>query len=109
MASNAQLKLLTDILNIRDIKVAHFIQEPSLGIVLTVASLSSEAACLHCGQMSHHLHQNHSYLIEDLPMSGQDVYLQINLRQFKCQKCLITFSEQLDFCATILKDWLSIY
>ncbi len=98
MASNAQLKLLTDLLNIPDVKVTHFRQEPSLGIVLTVASLSSEAACPHCGQMSHHLHQNHSYLIKDLPMSGQDVYLQINRRQWKCKKCLITFSEQLDYC-----------
>ncbi len=31
MASKGQLKLLTDFLNIPDVKVTHFIQDPSLG------------------------------------------------------------------------------
>jgi len=53
MASNAQLKLLTDFLNIPDVKVTHFKQAPSLGIILSVSSLNSEVACPHCGQMSH--------------------------------------------------------
>ncbi len=76
-----QLKLLTDFLNIPDVKVIHFIQDPSLGIILSVASLNSEVACPHCAQMSHKLHQNHSDLIKDLPMNDQNVYLQVNKRQ----------------------------
>jgi len=98
MASNAQLKLLTDFLNIPDVKVTHFKQEPSLGIILSVSSLNSEVTCPHCGQKSHKLHHNYSHLIKDLPMNGQNVYLQVNKRQMKCENCLTTFSEPLDFC-----------
>jgi len=63
-----QTTLLTDFLNIPDVKVTHFIQDPSLGIILSVASLTSEVACPHCGQMSHKLHHNYSHLIKYLPM-----------------------------------------
>ena len=98
MASYGQLKVLTDFLNIPDVKVTHFIQDPSLGIILSVASLTSEVACPHCGQMSHKLHHNYSHLIKDLPMNGQNVYLQVHKRQMKCENCLTTFSEPLDFC-----------
>lgn len=56
MASYGQLKLLTDFLNIPDVKVTNFMQDPSLGIILSVASLNSEVACPHCGQMSHKQH-----------------------------------------------------
>lgn len=98
MASKGQLKLLTDFLNIPDVKVTNFIQDPSLGIILSVASLTSEVACPHCGKMSHKLHHNYSHLIKDLPMNGQSVYLQVNKRQMKCEHCLTTFSEPFDFC-----------
>ena len=98
MASKAQLKLLTDFLNIPDVKVPHFIQDTSLGIILSIASLKCGIACPHCGQISHKLHPNYSYLIKDLPMNGQNVYLQVNKRQMKCENCLKTFSEPLKFC-----------
>ena len=31
-------------------------------------------------------------------MNGQNVYLQVNKRQIKCENCLKTFSEPLKFC-----------
>ena len=50
-----------------------------------------------CGQTSHQVHQNHRYLVKDLPISGQAVYLEVNRRQFKCKNCGKPFSEELDF------------
>ena len=52
-----------------------------------------------CGQASHQVHQNHRYLVKDLPISGQAVYLEVNRRQFKCKNCGKPFSEELDFVA----------
>lgn len=98
MASKGQLKLLTDFLNIPNVKVTHFIQDTSLGIILSVASVKCAIACPHCGQMSHKLNHNYSCLIKDLPMNGQNVYLQVNKKQIKCENCLKTFSEPLNFC-----------
>ncbi|WP_369791885.1 transposase [Synechococcus sp. PCC 7336] len=42
------------------------------------------------------MHQNHRYLVRDLPMSGQSVYLRINRRQFKRKNCGKPFSEVLE-------------
>ena len=75
-------------MNIPDLKVTHFIQDPSLGIILSVASLKCEIACPHCGQISHRLHPNYSDLIKPLPMNGQNVYLQVNKRPMKCENYL---------------------
>ena len=98
MASNGQRKLLTNLLNIPDIKVIDMLQETSIGKIFIVENLNSEATCPHCGQVSHHLHQNNWYLIKDLPMSGENVYLKINRRRFKCFHCSTTFNEALSYC-----------
>lgn len=45
---------------------------------------------------SHRLHQNHRYLVKDLPWGEKFVFLEINRRQFKCEKCLKPFSEELE-------------
>jgi len=42
-------------------------------------SLNKESICPHCDTPSHRLHQNHRYLVKDLPFSGQPVYLEIIL------------------------------
>ncbi|MGK7899074.1 MAG: ISL3 family transposase [Xenococcus sp. (in: cyanobacteria)] len=41
--------------------------------------------------------QNHYSLVKDLPWGGQEVFLRINRRQFKCENCGKPFSEDLDF------------
>ncbi len=46
---------------------------------------------------SHTLHQNHRYLVKDLPWGENFVFLEINRRQFKCEKCGKPFSEELEF------------
>ena len=43
------------------------------------------------------VHQNHRYLVKELPISGQLVYLKVNRRQFQCDNCQKPLSEKLDF------------
>lgn len=97
MTSKFGNKLLTELLNIKGIKVISKRQHEGIGIILQVEPLNKESICPHCGTLSYRLHQNHRYLIKDLPLSGQPVYLEINRRQFKCDSCRKPFSEELDF------------
>lgn len=90
-------KILTELLNIDDVKVNSYRQHEAIGIILQVESLKKESNCPRCGKKSHRLHQNHRYLVKDLPLSGQAVYLEVNRRQFKCDECRKPFSEDLNF------------
>jgi transposase len=66
-------------------------------LILDVELEVDYATCPRCGQVSHHLHQNHGYLVRDLPLSNRQVFLRVNRRQFKCKNCGKPFSEELDF------------
>lgn len=39
----------------------------------------------------------HKYIIKDLPLGEKQLFLEINRRQVKCNKCIKPFSEDLDF------------
>ena len=43
--------------------------------------------CQRCGLKSDKLHQNHRQIIKDLNWGEQSVFLEINRRQFNCEKC----------------------
>lgn len=96
MTSKYGTKVLTELLNL-DLKVNSYRQHEGIGIILQVESLKKESTCPRCGKTSHRLHQNHRYLVKDLPLSGQAVYLEVNRRQFKCDSCRKPFSEDLNF------------
>ena len=66
-------------------------------MILQVQSNRQWAACPHCGTKSRKLHQNHRYIIKDLPWSSTAVFLEVNRRQFKCKRCRKPFSEELEF------------
>jgi transposase len=87
-------------LNLEGIVIQGYRHLENIGIVFKVESKNQKATCPRCGQVSDKLHQNHRYLVKDLPMSGQSVYLQVNRRQFKCDNCQKPFSEKLDFVDT---------
>ncbi len=89
-------KLLTEILNIEGIKVISQRQHEGIGIILKVESIGKESLCPRCGTKSHRVHQNHRYIVKDLPWGENPVFLEINRRQFKCEKCRKPFSEDLD-------------
>jgi len=79
MTSKYGTKTLTEILNLDSVKVNSYRQHEGIGIILQV-ELLKESTCPRCGK-SHRLHQNHRYLVKDLPLSGQAVYLEVNRRQ----------------------------
>ncbi|MFM6152305.1 MAG: ISL3 family transposase, partial [Sphaerospermopsis kisseleviana] len=91
------IKILTELLNIEDIKVISHRQHEGIGIILQVEPIKKESICPRCGTKSQRLHQNHRYIVKDLPWGEKPVYLEINKRQFKCEKCQKPFSEDLDF------------
>lgn len=97
MASASQTKLLTDLLNIESVKVTKYQNIAGIGLILHLESLTKKAFCDRCGNPSQKIHQNHRYLVKDLPVSGQPVYLEVNRRQFKCENCKKPFSEELKF------------
>jgi transposase len=97
MTSKAGTKLLTELLALERVKVIAHSQYESLGIILHLEAGQKESICPRCGRKSLRLHQNHRYLVKDLPLSGQPVYLEVNRRQFKCDSCRKPFSEELDF------------
>lgn len=97
MTSKPGTKLLTELLALEGVKVVAHSRYEALGIILHLEAELKEGICPRCGRKSHRLHQNHRYLVKDLPLSGQPVYLEVNRRQFKCQKCCRPFSEELDY------------
>lgn len=93
------IMMLDKFLNLEGVVINGYRHLENIGIVFEIESKSKKAICPSCGRMSDKLHQNHRYLVKDLPMSGQEVYLKINRRQFKCDNCQKAFSEKLDFVA----------
>ncbi len=97
MNSKSGNKLLTELLNIDGIKVISKRQHEGIGIIFQIEQMNSYSICPYCRTLSRRLHQNHRYLVKDLPLSGHPVYLEINRRQFKCDLCRKPFSEELTF------------
>jgi transposase len=97
MRTKKEIKFLTKLLNIEGIKVISHRQHEGIGIILQVEGIGKESNCPRCGKKSHRLHQNHRYLVKDLPWGEKFVFLEINRRQFKCEKCGKPFSEELEF------------
>ncbi|MEQ9235723.1 ISL3 family transposase [Coleofasciculus sp. E2-BRE-01] len=97
MPSKPKNKLLSELLNLKGVKVKGYQNYQDIGIILVLSATQKQAICHRCQNKSNKLHQNHWYTIKDLPILDQPVYLTINRRQFKCQHCRIPFSEELDY------------
>ena len=67
----------------------------NIGWIFKVESTQKSAICPPCEISSKKLHQNHFHLVKDLPICGQDTYLNINRRQWKCDQCFRPFSDEL--------------
>ncbi|MEH2279995.1 MAG: ISL3 family transposase [Nostoc sp.] len=91
------MKILTELLGLENVKVISHRLHSGIGIILQTESKISNSICPKCGTKSHKLHQNHRYIVKDLPFGDKPVFLEINRRQFKCDKCKKPFSEDLDF------------
>lgn len=97
MRTKKEIKFLTKLLNIEGVKVISQRQPDGIGIILQLEQIGKDSNCPRCGTKSHRLHQNHRYLVKDLPWGENLVFLEINRRQFKCEKCGKPFSEELEF------------
>ncbi|MCG6136732.1 MAG: transposase [Nostoc sp. LLA-1] len=91
------MKILTELLDLSGVKVISHRLHVGIGMILQVEQEKSFSTCPRCGTTSHKLHQNHRYIIKDLPFGEKEVFLEINRRQFKCEQCKKPFSENLDF------------
>ena len=85
------------ILNLPDISIKEHYQLDEQTYVFVLESSRKKAICPRCGTTSKKLHQNHYYLVKDLPVSNYDTYLKINRRQWKCDQCGRPFSEELEW------------
>jgi len=97
MASHPQLHLMTKLLNIEGVTVKNYQIIENIGITIYLDNNNKKAICPDCGKKTDKLHQNHYYLVRDLPFGEQKVYLQVNRRQMRCEGCPKKFSEDLEF------------
>lgn len=96
MPSNPELKLMTKLLNLDGMKVKNYQFIEQVGITLYIEHEPRAVPCPQCGKSTRKLHQNHRYVVRDLPLMEQSVYLQVNRRQMRCQNCGKKFSEDLE-------------
>ena len=97
MSTKKELKLLTELLDLEGVKVTSHRQYEGIGIILQVEASEKESVCGRCGSNSNKLHQNRWHIIKDLSWGEKTVFLEINRRQFKCEKCQKPFSEEMGF------------
>lgn len=97
MPSNPELKLISQVIDLPRVKVKHYENIPEIGWFIYLENPEKKARCPFCGKDSEKLHQNHHYMVRDLPWGHHQVYLKINRRQFRCQGCKKVFSESLEF------------
>ena len=97
MSGKSQQKLLTEFLNLPGVLVKAYRAYEGIGFILQLEAVQQQATCPSCGLKSEKLHQNHWYLVKDLPISSQPVYLRVNRRQLKCMQCGKPFSEELSY------------
>ena len=91
------MPLLTQLLGLPGIDVESY-EASGEALILSVERHEASAQCPRCQTLSTHLHQNHGYLVRDLPISHyRQTWLKVNRRQFKCHECGKPFSEVLDF------------
>jgi transposase len=97
MSTKKELKLLTELLDLEGVKVTSHRQYEGIGIILQVEATEKESGCGRCGSKSNKLHQNRWHIIKDLSWGEKTVFIEINRRQFKCEKCQKPFSEEMGF------------
>ena len=88
---------MTKLLNIEGVTVKSYQIIENIGITIYLDNNNKKAICPDCGKKTDKLHQNHYYVVRDLPFGEQKVYLQVNRRQMRCEGCPKKFSEDLEF------------
>lgn len=97
MASNSELALMTNLLDLEGMKVRNYSITPGIGVLIALESQDPKVPCPHCGKKTDKLHQNREYTVRDLPLAQQSVYLLVNRRRLKCLKCQKVFAEEFEW------------
>jgi len=97
MSTKQELKLLTELLSLEGVNVSSHRQYQGIGIILQIEAIEKKSICGRCGSKSNKLHQNRLHIIKDLSWGEKAVFLEVNRRQFKCEKCQKPFSEEMEF------------
>lgn len=92
----AEYSVLTELLNLSNVKVIHYQLVGQNRINLFVESLLEMALCPDCGQASQTLHEvSDPQMIRDLAIWERTCWLRLKPRRFKCATCQDTFVERL--------------
>lgn len=97
MASNSELYLMTQLLNLEGVKVIDYRIIEGIGIILSLENTKKQVICPNCEKTTELLHQNNFQTVRDLSFGQQSVYLKINRRRMRCPHCQNKFTEELDF------------
>ena len=88
---------MTELLQLEGVIVSNYQIIKEIGIVFHIENIERKTNCIYCGKESRKLHQNNELTIRDLSFGEQEVYLKINRRQMKCNKCGKKFAEELNY------------
>ena len=66
MLNKKDIKILTEILDLKDVKVISHRLHSGIGIILQTESKKSYSIYPNCDGISHKLHQNHRHIVKDL-------------------------------------------
>ena len=92
----AEYPILTELLNLPNIKVVHYQLVGQNRINLFVESTLPAALCPNCQQASTNLHdQGEPQMLRDLSIWDRRCWLRLTPRRFKCATCQNTFVERL--------------
>lgn len=92
----ADYSLLTELLNLSNVKVVHYQLVGPSRINLFVESTLPTALCPNCHQLSNSVHEvGEPQMLRDLPIWERRCWLRITPRRFKCAQCQNTFVERL--------------
>ncbi len=97
MASNSELYLMTQLLNLEGVKVIDYRIIEGIGIILSLENTKKQVVCPNCGKTTELLHQNNFQTVRDLSFGQQSVYLKVNRRRMRCPHCQNKFTEELEF------------
>jgi len=92
----ADYSMITELLNLSNVKVVHYQLVGPSRINLFVESTLSTALCPNCQQPSSSVHDmSEPQMLRDLPIWDRRCWLRIAPRRFKCANCHNTFVERL--------------
>jgi transposase len=92
----AEYPILTELLNLPNVKVVHYQLVGQNRINLFVESTLPAALCPNCQQASTNLHdQGEPQMLRDLSIWDRRCWLRLTPRRFKCATCQNTFVERL--------------